>query len=99
MAWQPGESGNPAGGSTRPKIWRDAINRAIKRREESDPLAMEKLADRLIRQVEAGDVSAIKEFGDRVDGKVAQPMAGADGTSPMTIALEVSWTSNDGESS
>jgi hypothetical protein len=75
MAWQPGQSGNPEG-PRRVKVWRDAINRAIKRREDTDPLALERLADALLRKVAEGDVSAIKEFGDRVDGKVAQIIAG-----------------------
>jgi hypothetical protein len=75
MTWQPGQSGNPDGGA-RPKIWRDAINRAIKRREERDPQALEKLADVLLQRVAEGDIPAIKEFGDRVDGKVTQTHAG-----------------------
>ncbi len=83
MVWQPGQSGNPAGGSTKPKIWRDAINRAIARRESVDPRAMEKLADKLLDGVAAGDVSAMKEFGDRVDGKVAQPVGGTDELPPQ----------------
>jgi hypothetical protein len=89
MTWQPGQSGNPEGSKKR-KIWRDAIERAIKRREESDPLAMEKLADRLLSKVAEGDVPAIKEFGDRLDGKVAQPIAG-DEDQPFKQVLEVTW--------
>ena len=33
MVWQPGQSGNPAGGSTRVKPWRDALMRALKREQ------------------------------------------------------------------
>ncbi len=82
MTWQPGQSGNPTGGA-RVKIWRDAINRAIKRREEADPLALEKLADKILAAVADGDVSAMKELGDRVDGKVAQPVGGTDELPPQ----------------
>jgi len=78
MPWQPGQSGNPNGPPKRVKIWREAIDRAIKRRQEADPLALEKLADKLLAAVEAGDVPAIKEFGDRIDGKVAQAIIGGD---------------------
>ena len=99
MVWQPGQSGNPSGAPKRAKLWRDAINRAIKRREDADPQALEKLADKLLAAVDAGDVSAMKEFGDRIDGKVAQPIAGEDGEGPAKIALEVSWKSNEGASS
>lgn len=82
MAWQPGESGNPTGAPKKAKLWRDAINRAIKRREEADPLALEKLADKLLAAVDTGDVPAMKEFGDRIDGKVAQAVIGGDEDEP-----------------
>lgn len=56
----------------KPKIWTDALNRAIKRREEEDPRALEKLADKLLRKVDDGDVAAIRELGDRLQGKSLQ---------------------------
>jgi molecular chaperone GrpE (heat shock protein) len=99
MAWQPGQSGNPNGAPKRAKIWREAINRAIKRREQDDPQALERLADKLIAAVEAGDIAAIKEFGDRVDGKVAMAIGGDDELGPVKNILEVSWKSDDSESS
>lgn len=82
MTWQPGQTGNPNGQPKHIKLWREAIQRAIARREQSDPLALEKLADKLIKKVEQGDVSAIKEFGDRVDGKVPQAVIGGDEDAP-----------------
>ena len=78
MPWEQGQSGNPGGRPKRDKIWREAINRAIKRREEKDPLALERLADKLLVKVDEGDVAAIKEFGDRMDGKVPQAIVGED---------------------
>jgi hypothetical protein len=78
MAFAPGQSGNPGGRPKRDKLWREAIIRAVKRREQDDPKALERLADKLIAGVEAGDISAIKEFGDRLDGKVAQAIIGGD---------------------
>ncbi len=87
MPWQPGQSGNPNGPPKSAKIWKDAINRAIKRREERDPLALEKLADTLLAKVAEGDVSAIKEFGDRVDGKVPQGVGGTDELPPLRAEL------------
>lgn len=83
MPWQPGQSGNPAGPPKRAKLWRDAINRAIKRREDTDPQALEKLADKLLAKVDEGDVAAIKEFGDRLDGKPTQPLSGDDDEPPI----------------
>lgn len=96
MPWQPGQSGNPEG-SKRRKIWQDAINRAIKRREESDPLAMEKLADRLLAKVDEGDVTAMKEFGDRVDGKVAQAIIGDDEADPVSVRTIITGVPRAGD--
>lgn len=85
MTFAPGQSGNPGGRPKRDKLWQTAIIRAIKRREETDPLALEKLADKLLAGIDAGDVSAMKEFGDRVDGKVAQAIIGDDEADPVRI--------------
>lgn len=85
MPFAPGQSGNPGGRPKRDKLWRDAIIRAIKRREQDDPKALEKLADALILKVQEGDVPAIKEFGDRVDGRVAQALVGDDDGDPITV--------------
>jgi hypothetical protein len=82
MPFQPGESGNPNGKARHVKPWREAILRATKRREHEDPLALEKLADKLIRKVEEGDIAAIKEYGDRMDGKVAQAIIGGSEDDP-----------------
>ena len=90
MPFAPGQSGNPGGRPKRAKIWREAIERAIKRREQADPQALEKLADKLLAQVEAGDVAAMKEFADRVDGKVPQGIVGGD-EDHGPIQLTVSW--------
>lgn len=88
MPFAPGQSGNPNGRPKRAKLWQEAIQRAIKRREESDPQALEKLADRLLKKVEEGDVAAIKEFGDRIDGKVAQALIGGDeGDEPIKMIV------------
>lgn len=78
MPFQPGQSGNPNGQPKRAKLWREAIDRAVKRREQADPQALEKLADKLLSAVEAGDIAAMREFGDRIDGKVPQAIAGID---------------------
>src|SRR5262245_11476497 len=88
MPWKPGESGNPKGQPHRTKIWRDAIMRAIKRRESKDPLALEKLADALLRAVEDGDIAAMNHFADRMDGKVSQPIGGAEDLPPQKVQLD-----------
>lgn len=57
------------------KIWADAVRRAVMRRlenEEGKPQKIERLADNLVALGMAGDVTAIKEIGDRLDGKPKQ---------------------------
>ena len=48
-----------------PGMWRDALRRACAK----DRKAMDDIAKALIAAAKAGDVSAMKEFGDRMDGK------------------------------
>lgn len=79
---------NPAGAKS-DKIWRDAVMRAVRRRDsDEDPQALEKLADVLVATAMAGDVVALKEIGDRLDGKPAIAVTG-EGGGP--IKLEIGW--------
>ncbi len=43
------------------------------------------VAETLIAKAESGDVQAIKEIADRLDGKVAQAIIGDDEADPVTI--------------
>jgi hypothetical protein len=97
MAWTEGASGNPEGRPKHVKPWKEAILRAIKRREESDPHALDKLADKLLDKVGEGDVSAIKEFGDRLDGKVPQGIGGSDELPALSVitAIEIVAAAHD----
>ena len=71
MAWQKGQSGNPLGPQQRP--WRDALRTAL---NTDDPATKRKklllLADKLVDLALAGDVQAIREIGDRIDGRAIQ---------------------------
>jgi hypothetical protein len=72
MSFQKGISGNP-GGKKKGRPWRDAIERALKRRlAENDFEGIDRLADALIDRGLAGDIMAIREVGDRLEGKPAQ---------------------------
>lgn len=71
MASRGGQPGNDNGSKGRP--WSEAIHRAClivdpkkKRRK------MDLLADKLIAAAMEGDVSALKELGDRIEGKCKQ---------------------------
>ncbi len=65
------------------KLWRDAIMVAVKRQatggKKTKKLAM--LADKLVERALGGDITAMKEIGDRLDGKPAQSveLAGKNG--------------------
>jgi len=51
------------------RLWRNTINRAI---AQGDPDRLRRIADKLLNMAEEGDLQAIKELGDRVDGKATQ---------------------------
>jgi hypothetical protein len=66
--FEKGQSGNP-GGRPKEKPWRDALTIAIK---DGDGLRLRRIADAVVTLAETGDMQAIKEIGDRLDGKPAQ---------------------------
>lgn len=64
------------------KRWAAAINRALERRSRVEQIeALDELAEKLLALCDEGDLAALKELGDRLDGKAAQTTAitGADG--------------------
>lgn len=69
--------------------WADALARAV---EVEDPATrrrrLDAIAERLIVKAEEGDIQAIKELGDRIDGKPSQQVAV---TGPQGGPLEVTW--------
>jgi hypothetical protein len=88
VAFAPGQSGNP-GGRSKEKIWRNAIERAVKRATEgkTDYTAIDELADALVTAGKAGDVPALREIGDRLDGKSVQAIANDDDGSPFIVKV------------
>lgn len=79
-------AGAPVGNqnAAKAKVWHAAICRALERRTASraDGLKeIDALAEKLLDAVASGDLAALKEFGDRMDGKPAQAVAmtGGDG--------------------
>lgn len=61
--------------------------RALERRKPADERrqALDELADKLIDLVAAGDLGALKEFGDRLDGKPAQVVIGDEDEAPIQL--------------
>lgn len=74
MAEKGAQPGNK--NATKNKPWSEAINRALL---AEDGKKLRLLADKLIDRALDGDVTALKEVGDRVDGKPAQAITGSDG--------------------
>lgn len=75
-------AGAPLGNrnAAKAKVWHAAIMRALERRKPADEriAAIDELADKLLELVSTGDLGALKEFGDRLDGKPAQAIIGGD---------------------
>lgn len=73
------------------KPFRDALRVAVKREADSEAKGktkLDKLVARLVEEAISGDVPAIKEIGDRLDGKVPQAVTG-EGGGP--VALAITW--------
>jgi hypothetical protein len=69
------------------RLWADAIKRAVARKYDGNlSHGLDTLAEKLIEAVVAGDLPALKEFGDRLDGKPAQAIVGDADADPVQIA-------------
>lgn len=88
MAGAPLGNDNPAKGA----LWRAAINRALEnrssRKDRKDSL--DALAEVLLKKAEEGEGWALKELGDRMDGKPAQAIiGGGDDDPPVKVVNEI----------
>jgi len=73
------------------KPFREALQLAVKREADADlrgKTKLDKIANQLINEAIKGDVPAIKEVADRLDGKVPQAVTG-EGGGP--VALAITW--------
>lgn len=83
MPYEPGQSGNP-GGRRNQRPMRDAIEAELRQEvpDPDDPKARATkyrlLARALVKAGLGGDIRAISEINDRVDGKVPQALTGID---------------------
>lgn len=85
MPFEPGVSGNP-GGRKANREWTDALRLAVKR-TDGDKTKLNKLAENTVELALAGEGWAVKEIGDRLEGKAIQAVehSGPDG-SPIEMS-------------
>ena len=71
---------------SRRSVWRDALERAVKRRTgraKDDPQYLEKIAEKCAHAAAKGEPWATKEIGDRLDGKAPQRAFRSGGSPPF----------------
>jgi hypothetical protein len=69
------------------RMWADTLRRVL---VQSDGEALRRIAEALVAKAQEGDISAIKELGDRIDGKsiATTELSGVDGSSlPLSIGV------------
>lgn len=55
------------------KVWRAAIHRALEKRNgKGKTAALDEIANKLLAAAEEGQIPALRELGDRLDGKAVQ---------------------------
>lgn len=86
--------GAPVGNqfATNARVWKAAIDRALSIRGKGDRMAaLDALAEKLLEKCDEGEMTALRELGDRMDGKPAQAITGAD-EGPVELLLR--WASS-----
>lgn len=83
--------GAPVGNSNaaKGKEWKLAIRRALAHKFGSYDEGLTALAGKLVEAAESGDMTALREIGDREDGKPAQTIAGDPEGAP--VSMSVTW--------
>jgi hypothetical protein len=89
--------GAPLGNNNRHKNkpWQEALKKVLARRHGSVSKGLEAVANQLLDAADNGDQWALKEIGDRIDGKPAQQqiITGEDG-GPLESSLTVRFVGN-----
>lgn len=76
------------------KVWSDAIRKAL----AGDKARINRLALALLDKAESGDMAALKELGDRLEGKAVQSHeVGGDEDNPLSLSIKVTYQSPNGD--
>lgn len=80
-------AGNANSGPKREKPFRDALLMELKAAGE-DHKTLRRIARAVISRAEEGEIQAIKEIADRLDGKVPQGIENGDPDQPFRMTFE-----------
>lgn len=81
-----------AGRPPKEKSFANMLNIAIKEANDLGVTKLREVADALVSKAIAGDVQAIKEVADRIDGKVPQAVVGDDEHDAISVVAEIRRT-------
>ena len=85
MPFEPGNQEAKKANHKKPRI---ITQKLIARLNDAEGAALDRLIAALLAKAQEGDVAAIREVMDRVEGKVAQAIIGGDEEDPE---IKVSW--------
>jgi len=88
MPFQPGNQESKKGNHKRPKIITQQLIAALNETDASNITKMRRVVEALIEKATGGDVQAIKEITDRIEGKVPQGIEGPEEGSPVKMVIE-----------
>ena len=74
------------------KTFANMLRVAISEAHERGGTRLRAVADALVEKALTGDVNAIREIGDRIDGKVPQGIVGKDDDTPIKLVTEIRRT-------
>ena len=80
----------PSKGGKPDKLWRDALMPAVKRRAKGkdSPHELDEIADTCVKAALQGESWAVREIGERLDGKAVTPIAGVE-DQPQKLIVEI----------
>lgn len=71
--------------NTKTKAWEAALRRELTGNQNADKLA--RIAKKVVEMATDGDMKAIKEIGDRLDGKPIQAVEGSGNNGEITLKI------------
>jgi hypothetical protein len=77
-------AGNANSGRKVDKLWGDALRLAVMRETDGGKSRLAAIAEKTVLMAMDGDLGAVREIGDRLDGKPAQAIIG-DPDAPLAI--------------